>query len=45
MLELARQKNKFVRTDISKEDAIEFFTEKGDEYKLELIEKRGRKRL
>jgi threonyl-tRNA synthetase len=41
MLELARQKNEFVRQDISKEDAIQFFKEKGDEYKLELIEKRG----
>ncbi len=41
MLELARQKNEFVRTAISKEEAIQFFTEKGDEYKLELIEKRG----
>ncbi len=41
MLELARQKNTFDRKDISKEDAIAFFKEKGDEYKLELIEKRG----
>lgn len=38
MLELARQKNEFVRTEVSKADAIKFFTEKGDEYKLELIE-------
>jgi threonyl-tRNA synthetase len=41
MLELARQKNEFVRQDISKEDALKYFTEKGDEYKIELIEKRG----
>ncbi len=41
MLELARQKNKFVRQDITKADALKYFTEKGDEYKLELIEKRG----
>ncbi len=41
MLELARQKNAFVRKDISKEEAVKYFTEKGDEYKLELIEKRG----
>ena len=41
MLELARQKNAFVRQDISKADALKFFKEKGDEYKLELIEKRG----
>jgi threonyl-tRNA synthetase len=38
MLELARQKNAFVRTDKSKADAIAYFTEKGDEYKLELLE-------
>lgn len=41
MLELARQKNKYVRQDISKQEAIQFFSDKGDEYKLELIEKRG----
>ena len=41
MLELARQKNQFVRQDITKADALKYFTDKGDEYKLELIEKRG----
>jgi threonyl-tRNA synthetase len=41
MVELARQKNEYVRKPISQEDAVAFFTEKGDEYKLELIEKRG----
>jgi len=41
MLELAREKNTFVRQDITKADALKFFQEKGDEYKLELIEKRG----
>lgn len=41
MLELARQKNDFVREDISKEKALAYFREKGDEYKIELIEKRG----
>ena len=41
MLELARQKNEFVRQDISKEDALKYFSDKGDEYKIELIEKRG----
>ncbi len=41
MLELAREKNAFVRQDISKADAIKFFQDKGDEYKLELIGKRG----
>ena len=37
MIELARQKNPFVRTEVSKEDALKVFTEKGDEYKCELI--------
>ena len=41
MIRLARLKNQYVRKDISKEDAIAFFSNKGDEYKLELIEKRG----
>ncbi len=41
MLELARQKNAYVRQPISRQDALAFFQEKGDEYKLELIEKRG----
>ena len=41
MLELARQKNTYVRQPISRQDALAFFREKGDEYKLELIEKRG----
>lgn len=38
MLELAQQKNTFDRSEVSKADAIKHFTEKGDEYKLELIE-------
>ncbi|MCC7246945.1 MAG: threonine--tRNA ligase [Saprospiraceae bacterium] len=38
MLELARQKSEYKRTEVSKADAVKFFTEKGDEYKLELIE-------
>jgi len=38
MLELARQKNQYQRSEVSKADAIEYFTEKGDEYKLELLE-------
>ena len=37
MLELAKQKNSYVRSDISKADAVKYFTEKGDEYKLDLI--------
>lgn len=38
MLELARQKNEFQRSEISKKDAIDFYQKKGDEYKLELID-------
>jgi threonyl-tRNA synthetase len=38
MLELAKQKNPYIREDVSKADAIKYFTEKGDEYKLELID-------
>lgn len=38
MLELARTKSEYKRTEVSKADAIRYFTEKGDEYKLELIE-------
>ena len=37
MLELAKTKAEFKRTAVSKADAIEYFTEKGDEYKLDLI--------
>lgn len=38
MLELAKQENRFERVDVSKAEAVRFFTEKGDQYKLELIE-------
>jgi len=38
MKELASQKMTFERKDISKKEAIAYFTEKGDEYKLELLE-------
>ncbi len=37
MLELARNKNEFIRSDVSKADALKYFTEKDDEYKIELI--------
>ena len=37
MLELAREKQDFVRKDVSKADAMAYFTEKGDQYKQELI--------
>ncbi|MBJ04281.1 MAG: threonine--tRNA ligase [Flavobacteriales bacterium] len=39
MLELAKQKNPYLRKEISKAEAIEYFTEKGDEYKLDLLER------
>jgi threonyl-tRNA synthetase len=38
MIELAKQKNPFVRSEMSKADAIAYFTEKDDEYKLDLLE-------
>jgi threonyl-tRNA synthetase len=38
ILELARQKNEYKRQDINKADAIKYFTDKNDEYKLELLE-------
>ncbi|HTA27093.1 MAG TPA: threonine--tRNA ligase [Bacteroidia bacterium] len=38
MMELAKQKNPYIREDVSKADAIKYFTEKNDEYKLELID-------
>ncbi|MDG2139053.1 MAG: threonine--tRNA ligase [Flavobacteriales bacterium] len=38
MKELASQKMTFDRKHISKDDAIAYFTDKGDEYKLELLE-------
>lgn len=38
MIELARLNNSFTRKDVSKQEAIDYFTRKGDQYKLELIE-------
>ena len=38
MKELASQKMTFNRKEISKKEAIEYFTKKGDEYKLELLD-------
>jgi threonyl-tRNA synthetase len=38
MVELARTKSEYVRKEVSKADAISYFTEKGDEYKLDLLE-------
>lgn len=37
ILELAKTKEEYVRTPVSKADAIDYFTKKGDEYKLDLI--------
>jgi len=38
MRELARQKNTYTRKEVGKADAIQYFKEKGDEYKVELLE-------
>ena len=37
MNELARQSNPFLRKEISKTEAVQYFQEKGDEYKLDLL--------
>ena len=37
MLEIARNKNQYIRKVVSKDDAIKYFKEKDDPYKLELI--------
>lgn len=37
MLELARSKSNYERKEVSKSEAIKYFTEKGDEYKLDLL--------
>ncbi|MBD1392126.1 threonine--tRNA ligase [Mucilaginibacter glaciei] len=37
MIELAKTKNEYIRKPVSKADAIAYFTEKGDEYKLDLL--------
>ncbi len=38
MGELSKKNNEFIRKEISKSDAIAYFTEKGDEYKLDLLQ-------
>lgn len=38
MVELAKTNSQFVRSEVSKKEAIEYFQKKGDEYKLELID-------
>jgi threonyl-tRNA synthetase len=37
MKELAKKDSTYQRSEVSKADALKYFTEKGDEYKLELI--------
>jgi threonyl-tRNA synthetase len=39
MLELARQNNTFIRKEISKADAVKYFGDKKDIYKLDLLER------
>src|SRR5882724_9704981 len=38
MAELAKQNNVYTRKEIPKAEAIKYFTEKGDEYKLDLLQ-------
>ena len=37
MLEIARSKEEFKRTEIPKQEALDFYSKKGDEYKVDLI--------
>ncbi|MEN9547549.1 MAG: hypothetical protein RIR12_140 [Bacteroidota bacterium] len=37
MLELAKQNNAYLRKEMSKAAALQYFTQKGDEYKLDLL--------
>jgi threonyl-tRNA synthetase len=37
MNELAKKANDYIRKEMSKSDAVAYFTEKGDEYKLDLL--------
>ena len=38
MGELAKQNNQYLRKEIPKDEAVRYFTEKGDEYKLDLLQ-------
>ncbi len=38
MTELAKQNNPYIRKEIAKQEAINHFSEKGDEYKLDLLQ-------
>ncbi|RYY54688.1 MAG: threonine--tRNA ligase [Chitinophagaceae bacterium] len=37
MNELAKQKSVFIRKEVPKDEAVDYFTKKGDEYKLDLL--------
>lgn len=39
MLELARQNNPYVRKEMPKSEAVKYFKEKGDEYKLDILDR------
>lgn len=39
MLELAKTSSEYKRKEVSKADAVSYFTEKGDQYKLEIIDR------
>ncbi|HOZ77821.1 MAG TPA: threonine--tRNA ligase [Ferruginibacter sp.] len=39
MLELAKTNSEYKRKEVSKADAVAYFTEKGDQYKLEIIDR------
>jgi len=38
MMELAKKRQTYVRKEVSKQEALDYFTKKGDEYKIELIQ-------
>jgi threonyl-tRNA synthetase len=38
MNELAKQTNSYIRKEVSKKDAVKYFSDKGDEYKLDLLQ-------
>ena len=38
MIELAKKRQNYIRKEVSKQEALDYFTKKGDEYKIELIQ-------
>ncbi len=38
MIELAKKRQPYIRKEVSKQDALDYFKKKGDEYKIELIQ-------